>query len=67
MDGCSGALNLTEEPEGEDAHEQADYGDHHPQLSDATQYIVVCSKLRRQNSYWKGGETLCIIFVKAVG
>lgn len=50
MDGCPGALNLTEEPEGEDTHEQADDGDHHSQLSDATQYIVVRSELRRQNS-----------------
>lgn len=51
VDGCSGALNLTEEPEGEDAHEQADYGDHHSQLCDAGQDVVVCSELRRYSSY----------------
>lgn len=61
MDGCPGALKLTEEPESEDAHEQADYGDHHSQLSDAGQYIVVCSELRRHSSYWNGRN--CMYYV----
>lgn len=51
VDGCPGALNLTEEPEGEDTHEQADNRDHHSQLSDATQDVVVCGELRRQDVY----------------
>lgn len=37
MDGGSGALDLTEEPEGEDAHGQTDKGDDHAQLGDPGQ------------------------------
>lgn len=47
VDGGPGALDLTEEPEGEDAHEETDDGDHHAQLGDAGQHIIVSCKLKR--------------------
>lgn len=50
VDGGSGALDLTEEPEGEDAHGQTDEGDDHPQLGDPGQDGVVGHQLR---SKWK--------------
>ena len=40
-----GALDLAEEPEGEDAHGQTDDGDHHAQLGDPRQDVVVSHKL----------------------
>lgn len=51
VDGGSGALDLTEEPEGEDAHGQTDEGDDHPQLGDPGQDGIVGHQLR---SKWKG-------------
>lgn len=51
MDGGSSALDLTEEPEGEDAHGQTDEGDDHPQLRDPGQDGIVGHQLR---SKWKG-------------
>lgn len=46
VDCCSGALDLTEEPEGEDAHGQTDEGDDHPQLGDPGQDCMVGHQLR---------------------
>lgn len=46
VDCRSGALDLTEEPEGEDAHGQTDEGDDHPQLGDPGQDDVVGHQLR---------------------
>lgn len=51
VDGGSGALNFTEEPEGEDAHEQTDERDDHSQLGDPGQDGIVGHQLR---SEWKG-------------
>lgn len=51
VDGCPCALDLTEEPEGEDAHGQTDEGDNHSQLGDPGQDGVVGHQLR---SKWKG-------------
>lgn len=51
MDGGPGALDLTKEPEGEDAHGQTDEGDDHPQLGDAGQDGIVRHQLR---SKWEG-------------
>lgn len=51
VDSGPGALDLTEEPEGEDAHGQTDEGDDHPQLGDPSQDGIVGHKLR---SKWKG-------------
>lgn len=48
MDGGAGALDLTEEPKGEDAHEQADEGDDHAQLGDPRQDVVMGHKLMGQ-------------------
>lgn len=45
-----GALDLAEEPEGEDTHGQTDEGDDHPQLSDPGQDSIVGRQLR---SEWK--------------
>lgn len=45
VDGGSGALDLAEEPEGEDAHGQTDEGDDHPQLGDPGQDGVVRHQL----------------------
>lgn len=45
MDGRSGALDLAEEPEGEDAHGQTDEGDDHPQLGNPGQDGVVGHQL----------------------
>lgn len=61
VDGGSGALDLTEEPEGEDAHGQTDEGDDHAQLGDPGQGGVVGRQLR---SKWKvrcfiQGFTVC--------
>lgn len=50
MYGCTGALDLAEEPEGEDAHEQADEGDYHAQLGDPRQDVVMGYKLIRQKT-----------------
>ena len=50
VDGCAGALDLAEEPEGEDAHGQTDEGDDHPQLCDPGQHGAVGHQLR---SKWK--------------
>lgn len=48
VDGGSGALDLTEEPEGEDTHGQTDEGDDHPQLGDPGQDGTVGLQLRRE-------------------
>lgn len=61
VDGRPGALDLAEEPEGEDAHGQTDEGDYHPQLGDPGQDGVVGHQL---GGKWKGGcfnwsGTLC--------
>lgn len=45
VDGGSGALDLTEEPEGEDAHGQTDEGDDHSQLGDPGQDVIVGHQL----------------------
>lgn len=50
VDGGSRALDLAEEPEGEDAQEQTDERDDHPQLGDAGQDGMVGHQLR---SKWK--------------
>lgn len=47
VDGGPGALDLTEEPEGEDAHEETDDGDYHAQLGDAGQHVIVSCELKR--------------------
>lgn len=52
VDGRPGALDLAEEPEGEDAHGQTDEGDYHPQLGDPGQDGVVGHQL---GGKWKGG------------
>lgn len=49
VDGGPGALDLAEEPEGEDAHGQADEGDDHPQLGDPGQDGVVRRQLGGQH------------------
>lgn len=46
VNGGSGALDLAEEPEGEDAHGQTYEGDDHPQLGDPGQDGVVGHQLR---------------------
>lgn len=46
MDGGPGALDLTEEPEGEDAHKETDDGDHHAQLGDSGQHVIVSCELK---------------------
>lgn len=51
MYGGSGALDLAEEPEGEDAQGQTDEGDDHPQLGDPGQDGIVGCQL---GSKWKG-------------
>lgn len=50
VNGGSGTLYLTEEPEGEDAHGQADDGDDHSQLSDPGQNVVVGRHLKRRTN-----------------
>lgn len=45
VNGGPGALDLAEEPEGENAHGQTDDGDDHPQLGDAGQDDLVGDKL----------------------
>ena len=45
VDSGSGALDLAEEPEGEDAHGQTDERDDHPQLGDPGQDGVVGHQL----------------------
>lgn len=37
----SGALNLTEEPEGENAHGETNQGDDDPELSDPCQDVII--------------------------
>lgn len=51
VDGGSGALDLAEEPEGEDAHGQTDEGHDHPQLGDPSHDGVVGLQL---GSKWRG-------------
>lgn len=51
MYGGPGALDLAEEPKGEDAHEQADEGDYHAQLGDPGQDIVMGHKLMGQKTF----------------
>lgn len=51
VDGCSGALDLAQEPEGEDTHGQTDEGNDHPQLGDPGQNGVVGHQLTGK---WKG-------------
>lgn len=51
VDCGSSALDLTEEPEGEDAHGQTDEGDDHAQLGDPGQDGIVGHQL---GSKWKG-------------
>lgn len=46
VDGGPGALDLAEEPEGEDAHGQTDEGDDHAQLGDPGQDHAVGPQLR---------------------
>lgn len=66
VDGRAGALDLAEEPEGEDAHGQADEGDDHAQLGDPGQDDAVGPQLR---SEWKreafsfGSVTVCPSFI----
>lgn len=48
VDGRAGALDLAEEPEGEDAHGQADEGDDHAQLGDPGQDGAVGPQLRSE-------------------
>lgn len=45
VDHGSGVLDVSEEPEGEDTHGQADDGDHHSQLRYSRQNIVVCKQI----------------------
>ena len=45
VDGGAGALDPAEEPEGEDAHGEADEGDDHAQLGDAHQDVGVGNQL----------------------
>lgn len=47
VDGGPGALDLAEEPESEDAHEETNDGDHHTQLGDAGQHIIVSCELKK--------------------
>lgn len=47
VDHGSGVLDVSEEPEGEDTHEQADDGDHHSQLRYSRQNIIVCKQLHK--------------------
>lgn len=49
VDGGPGALDLSEEPEGEDAHGQTDEGDDHAQLGDPGQDNGVGPKLRSKS------------------
>lgn len=58
VDGGSGALDLSEEPEGEDTHGQTDEGDDHAQLGDPGQDEGVGPQLRskskdRHFSFWE--------------
>lgn len=56
VDGGSGALDLAEEPEGEDAHGQADEGDDHAQLGDPGQDGVVGDQLGSR----RGGGSITV-------
>ncbi len=47
VDRGSGVLDVSEEPEGEDTHGQADDGDHHAQLRYSCQNIIVCKQLHK--------------------
>lgn len=47
VDRGSGVLDVSEEPEGEDTHGQADDGDHHSQLCYSRQNIIVCKQLHK--------------------
>lgn len=46
----SGALNLTEEPEGENAHGETNQGDDDPELSDPCQDVIIFHPLRANNN-----------------
>lgn len=48
VDGGPGALDLSEEPEGEDAHGETDEGDDHAQLGDPGQDDGVGPQLRNK-------------------
>lgn len=50
VDGGPGALDLSEEPEGEDAHGQTDEGDDHAQLGDPGQDDGVSPQLRSKSN-----------------
>lgn len=47
VDRGSGVLDVSEEPEGENTHGQADERDHHSQLCYPRQNIIVCKQLQK--------------------
>lgn len=62
VDGGPGALDLAEEPEGEDAHGQTDEGDDHAQLGDPGQDDAVGPQLRSKSNrrrFLFGSFTAC--------
>lgn len=65
MDGGPGALDLTKEPEGEDAHGQTDEGDDHPQLGDAGQDGIVRHQIGSARGH-EDGE-VCEVVAGAAG
>lgn len=69
MDRGSGALDLAEEPEGEDAHGQADEGDDHPELGNPGQDGVVGHQLRsqwRESSLTVSWKTQCVFSLESL-
>lgn len=46
----SGALNLAEEPEGENAHGETNQRDDDPELSDPCQDVIIFNPLRANNN-----------------
>lgn len=61
VDSGSGVLDVTEEPESEDAHGKTDDGDDHSQLSYPRQNVIMCDKLRKTQE-----KTNCIIYTDVI-
>lgn len=69
VDGGPGALDLSEEPEGEDAHGQTDEGDDHAQLGDPGQDDGVGPQLRSKSNgrhFSFGSFTVLLMFAISV-
>lgn len=64
VDGGPGALDLSEEPEGEDADGQTDQGDDHAQLGDPGQDHGVGPQLRSRANGRPGqrSDFFCLLF-----